>query len=410
MFKSGSMRLGILSLVMVVGAAAVAGQDGAAAAKVTKKPPRVCSPCLRASMEFLASDALRGRASGSGDERIAAEYIGAQLRQYGLEPVEGNSFVQQVEMVQPVVKSAPALVLATAPPQRWMHGKDIMVFRTSGEAFRAPLATSDSAEVQGAAVLLAEPPAAPRAIFKSVLEYGARGAVAVLVPENEAIAKYLEPQRGKPVEVRKALKKRTSERTTTSVLFLSPAVAAQMATAPPGTMVSLEVERGDPQVTATWNAVGMIRGTDAKLKSEAILLSAHLDGQGVGSGAGDQIFNSADDDASGVVTALELARLLADGPKPRRTIIFAFYGSEEEGGYGSQSFREDPPVPLEKVIVNLQFEMVGRPDPKVGDKLWLTGYERSTLGPMLAKQGAHGRGGAHGVEFRIACRLSPAWR
>jgi Zn-dependent M28 family amino/carboxypeptidase len=165
-------------------------------------------------------------------------------------------------------------------------------------------------------------------------------------------------------------------------------LAAQMATAPPGTMVSLEVERGDPQVTATWNAVGMIRGTDAKLKSEAILLSAHLDGQGVGSGAGDQIFNSADDDASGVVTALGLARLLADGPKPRRTIIFAFYGSEEEGGYGSQSFREDPPVPLEKMIVNLQFEMVGRPDPKVGDKLWLTGYERSTLGPMLAKQGA----------------------
>jgi len=385
MLKVGWIRWGLLALLL---AAPAAGQQSRKPAAPAARAVQVCRDCLRAHMEFLASDALRGRASGSGDERIAAEYIAAQLRQYGVEPVEGDSLLQRVEMVQPVVKAPPVLVLATTPPQRWQHGQDIVVFRTSGEPFRARMVASDSEEVNGAAVLLAGPPGSPRAIFKSVLEYGARGAAAVLVPENEAVRKYLEPQRGKPVEIRKRLKDTGEARATTHVIFVSAGVAAQLQAAPAGTFVSLDVERGEPQVTATWNAVGVLHGSDPKLRGEAILLSAHLDGQGTGSGAGDQIFNSADDDASGVATVLELARLLAAGPKPRRTVIFALYGSEEEGGYGSQSFREHPPVAREKIAANLQFEMVGRPDPKVGEKLWLTGYERSTLGPMLAKQGA----------------------
>lgn len=381
MLNVGLLRT--LALAMLLAGSAVAQRTASRATQ----PPRVCTPCLRANMEFLASDALRGRESATNDERVAAEYIGAQLRQYGLEPVRG-SFVQRVEMVQPVVKAPPVLALETTGPQRWQHGKEIMVFRTSGEPFRAPLVGSESEDVTSAAVLMDEPPASPRGIFKSVVEYGARGAAAVIIPENEAIAKYLAPQRGDPVEVRKRLKSAGQQRGSPHVIFVSPAVAAQLKAAPAGTPISLEIERGEPQLTATWNAVAMIRGRDPKLREQAILLSAHLDGQGTKPGAGDQIFNSADDDASGVTAVLELARLLAQGPKPRRTIVFALYGSEEAGGYGSQSFRENPPVPLERIVANLQFEMVGRPDPKVGTKLWLTGYERSTLGPMLARRGA----------------------
>lgn len=206
---------------------------------------------VRAELSFLASDALQGRGSGTTYERIAAEYIGSQFRQFGLEPggdtdSEGNrSFVQRVAL-----ESSPS--------------------------------------------------------------------------------------------------------------------------------------------NSTWNAIGVLRGSDAAAAKETILLSAHLDHLGVNASLdGDRIFNGADDDASGCVAVLELARALAAGKRPRRTIYFVGFGSEERGGLGSRYFLNNPPVPLTDIIANLNFEMLGRPDPKVSaDKLWLTGFERSDLGPELAKQGA----------------------
>jgi len=86
---------------------------------------------------------------------------------------------------------------------------------------------------------------------------------------------------------------------------------------------------------------------------------------------------------------IELARALSKGPRPRRSILFVLFGSEELGGYGNQYFLEHPPVPLTQIVVNLEFEMIGRPDPALKTKtLWLTGYERSNLGPTLAQHGA----------------------
>jgi len=69
--------------------------------------------------------------------------------------------------------------------------------------------------------------------------------------------------------------------------------------------------------------------------------------------------------------------------------MFAWFGSEESGGFGARHFIDAPPVPLSTIVANLEFEMIGRPDPKVPPHtLWLTGYERSNLGPELAKRGA----------------------
>ncbi len=86
---------------------------------------------------------------------------------------------------------------------------------------------------------------------------------------------------------------------------------------------------------------------------------------------------------------MELAETIARGPRPARTIVFAWFGSEESGGTGSRYFADKPVVPLDRIVANLQFEMIGRPDAKVPPHtLWLTGYERSTLGPELARRGA----------------------
>jgi len=152
------------------------------------------------------------------------------------------------------------------------------------------------------------------------------------------------------------------------------------------------VQRAVLSETVTWNAVGVLRGSDRASAKEVIMLSAHLDHLGTNENAApgtDAIFNGADDDASGCVAVLELARALSSGRRPRRTIYFVCFGSEERGGYGAQYFVAHSPVALAHIVADVTFEMLGRPDSKVpANTLWLTGYERSTLGPELAKHGA----------------------
>jgi len=145
------------------------------------------------------------------------------------------------------------------------------------------------------------------------------------------------------------------------------------------------------QRSDTWNALAMLRGSDPALSKQVILLTAHLDHLGLGEAVnGDSIYNGADDDASGTTAVLELARALSGTrQRPRRSILFVLFGSEELGGYGNRYFLDHPPVPLTQIMANLEFEMIGRPDPALPSKtLWLTGYERSDLGPVLARHGA----------------------
>jgi len=145
------------------------------------------------------------------------------------------------------------------------------------------------------------------------------------------------------------------------------------------------------------NVVGLIAGSDPELREEVVVVGAHLDHIGITGRPGarcpaidaDSICNGADDDASGVVTVLESARALATGAKPRRTIVFIAFAGEEGGPSGSRWYIEHPVRPIAKTVAQLQIEMVGRPDSLAGGpgKAWLTGYERSTMGEMLAAAG-----------------------
>lgn len=138
------------------------------------------------------------------------------------------------------------------------------------------------------------------------------------------------------------------------------------------------------------NVVGIIPGSDPALRDEVVLISAHYDHVGIGRPVnGDSIYNGADDDASGVVAVLEIARALKSGPAPKRTVVFLLATGEEVGLLGTRWFIDHPPVPLERVVANLEVEMIGRPDSLAGGpgKAWLTGYERSTMGEMLRDGG-----------------------
>lgn len=138
------------------------------------------------------------------------------------------------------------------------------------------------------------------------------------------------------------------------------------------------------------NVVGIIRGSDPVLRNEAIIVGAHYDHIGIRPAVnGDSIANGADDDASGVIAMLEIARALRAGPAPKRTVVFIAFAGEEMGGLGTRWYMAHPVVPLETTVAQFQIEMIGRPDSLAGGpgKGWLTGYELSTMGPMLAAAG-----------------------
>ena len=138
------------------------------------------------------------------------------------------------------------------------------------------------------------------------------------------------------------------------------------------------------------NVIGILRGADPALRSQAVIVGAHFDHLGIGPPvAGDSIYNGADDDGSGVVAVLGAAAAMASGTPPRRTVIFLLTTGEEQGLLGTSWYIDHPVVPLEQTVADLQVEMIGRPDSLAGGpgKLWLTGYERSTMGQSLAAAG-----------------------
>ena len=160
---------------------------------------------------------------------------------------------------------------------------------------------------------------------------------------------------------------------------------------PQGTTIKLQAQITPWKTTHTWNVLGKIEGTDEK--EQIILLSAHLDHLGIEDG---KTYYGADDDASGTAAVMELARVLAKEPKPKRTIMVALWGSEEKGLVGARYFLQKPTFPLKNIVANLEFEMIGRPDPKLKpDELWLTGWDRTDLGPELAQHGAKLVGDPH---------------
>src|SRR5436190_3861844 len=149
---------------------------------------------------------------------------------------------------------------------------------------------------------------------------------------------------------------------------------------------TLPAARRPPSV----NVVGVLRGTDPAVRDSAVLIDAHYDHLGIGRAVnGDSIYNGADDDASGVVAVLEIARALKAGPPPRRTVIFAATTGEEVGLLGTRWYLRHPVVPVAQMSANLEIEMIGRPDSLAGGpgRAWLTGFERSTMGETFARAG-----------------------
>jgi hypothetical protein len=109
----------------------------------------------------------------------------------------------------------------------------------------------------------------------------------------------------------------------------------------------------------TWNVVGLILGTDAKLKNEYVVHTAHLDHVGIGRAVnGDSIYNGAHDNASGVAALLEIARLYkTSGVKPKRSVLITMVSAEESGLLGSAYFASNPTIPKTSIVANVNTDM-----------------------------------------------------
>jgi hypothetical protein len=147
----------------------------------------------------------------------------------------------------------------------------------------------------------------------------------------------------------------------------------------------------------TKNVVGMVEGTDPKLKDTYVMFGSHLDhegyreaataGRGGGGGRGGQpasgppdlIWNGADDDGSGSTALMGIAKAFATGPKPKRSVIFVWHAGEEAGLLGSRYMADFPVVPLDKVQAQFNIDMIGRSrndDPKLANSVFVIGPDR----------------------------------
>ncbi|HEY4083100.1 MAG TPA: M20/M25/M40 family metallo-hydrolase [Burkholderiaceae bacterium] len=329
---------------------------------------------------FLASDALQGRGSGTRDEAIAAAYIAAQFQSYGLKPAPGMAGYVQPAVIPQRRLNGPASL-------SWGEGKtaaELTVFLTTGQAASGRLvAASDdpgalkALNAKEGDVLLAGGAAPAMAWFTAADKAGVK---LVILRESEGTRGLYADMGGEPRLLRINPAK---PHVRPALLSVPPALFDQLLAAQGQTLNFTPPAVIDAPLT-THNAIGYLAGSDPK--AGTLLFTAHLDHLGVKPDG--TIMHGANDDASGTVAVLELARALAAGRQPKRSILFVCYGAEELGMLGAGYFAEHPPVPLHEIIANLEFEMIGAQDPKLPEKtLMMTGFDRSDFGEALKRQG-----------------------
>jgi len=378
---------------------------------------RIQKKDLRADLTFLSSDALEGRMSLERGSEVAIQFIAAEFAKAGLKPLVGDSYLQPVELIRflPDPKETSLVVEAGGKKQRYTFMTDFYGFYPHDVDVNAPVVFAGygitapefhyddyaNLDVKGKIVLVFdhEPQETdPNSIFNGVgntrhanarlkaLNAQRHGAVGILIAS--------EPNRKHPSNIERLARiPGIMDRIThvpsqaladgevnipsfnisdavADTLFaslgrkpgdLQSAIDADLkpVSAPlPGDEVEMKVVNAEMQRGTTDNVAGMIEGSDPKLQNETIILSAHYDHDGMRNG---QIFYGADDNGSGTVGVIELARAFAANPaKPRRSLVFIVFAAEERGLLGSYYYAAHPLRPLATTRAVINFDMIGR--------------------------------------------------
>ncbi|MFB3825910.1 MAG: M28 family peptidase [Bryobacteraceae bacterium] len=334
--------------------------------EIARALDRISAASLRGNLSFLASDQLEGRDTPSRGLDIAAEFIAAQFRRAGLEPAGDDGYFQTAQFAVRQAKPA-AVQLDSAPVAA---GEVAVLTPAALDLKDAPLVKSG--EMEGKAALMEG-----GFSFRRLRDLRAlRPAVIVIAASSAAAARRLaQPERlVDPSESPSA-----------------PVIAVHDERLATAKTISVRMEAPVDRSVKLRNVIGVLRGSDPKLRDTYVLLTAHYDhiGRKPGCTEGDCIYNGANDDGSGTVSVIEAANALA-GLKPRRSVVFMTFFGEEKGGFGSRWYTRHPVFPLSATIGDVNLEQVGRTDSESGPQIGaatLTGFEFSDLPKAFEESG-----------------------
>lgn len=380
---------------------------------------------MKADLTFLASDAMAGRLTDTPQNALAAEWIASRFERLALKPVgDDASYYQKYDLVVAslgpentmtvgaAVKHAGPKLGVDFSPQRFSASgtaKGEVVFVgygiTSPERGYDDYGGSADGRVKGRiAIAIDHEPGEndPASIFDGVvtsqassalnktLAAQAKGAAAMLFvsdvhnhqqqgdatrlagnfwPAQEPrirpfqLGSWVEKVRIPAAQISPALADALLAGTGRSLLDLASASdKANGSTPVVSTGSDLEITTSVVRrVIPDRNVIGLIEGSDPKLKDEIVVVCAHYDHDGVNGG---NVMNGADDDGSGTVGVMEIAEAYAlaaqKGMRPRRSVLFAAWNSEERGLFGAWAYTEKPIFPLARIAAVLNMDMIGR--------------------------------------------------
>ena len=346
---------------------------------------------LRDNLSILASDALEGRETGTRGQKMAAAFISFHFEELGLKPPVNGSYYQRFDLY----KTVPGKTYVTTGGSTFQNFKEVIYYgkdNSSGEVtlpvvFAGKGREEDYNQVnvagKGVLIVLGE-----EDDYRTPISLArARNAEMVFILNTqsaESFKQYADQFEKFLTDERLSLKKPETPSKSTGVFFVSPVVAEKIlntsvdrlaetvsdnakksslkkfAAGKVTYMTSVNVE-----TVETENVLGYLEGTDKK--DELLVITSHYDHIGKeDSGEGDLINNGADDDGSGTVAVMQLAKAFAeakkDGKGPRRSILFMTVAGEENGLLGSEYYTQHPTFPLANTVVNLNIDMIGRRD------------------------------------------------
>src|SRR6266853_1868670 len=440
-------KLSIALLVTLASFVAAQTQPGLPAA--AQKAVNAIDPeKIRATVKYLSDDALQGRGTGQKGGDMAADWIAAQFKSYGLIPAgDAGSYFQEVHFfgVTTDPKQTQFVFVPSSGAEITLKFADDYVATDQthsekseidaplvyvGYGIHAPEYNWDDykgTDVKGKVLLMLvnEPPSDDPNFFKgrALTYYGRwtykyeeaarKGAVGVILIHKTEMASYpWEVVRNSNSGEKSFLKSDQPQLQAASWIQL--VVARQLAQKsgmdldklmadaqsrnfhPVPLTVKLKAHMVSKirQISSN-NVVAMLPGSAPKLKNEAVIYTAHYDHLGIRPDMpGDNIYNGARDNATGCGILLELARVFAQAPaRPRRSVLFASVTAEEQGLLGSEYLGKHPPVPASKISLDLNFDDV----PPLGEpqEVEVSGSERTAFYPTVE---------AMAQEFRFAIR------
>ena len=364
---------------------------------------------LRRDLFAFADDSMRGRETGTEDATRAARFLASRVERLGLEPAGDSLFLQRVPLQRESFGAAsriaveergrstplrigtdvvPIVNLGAGVPPTKRRAEGEIVFAGYGLAMKKPKRDDLAGlDLEGRIVVVVNgaPEGADSATRASMeAESAISERLALMLPQRPAAVIVLLAGKGSTLfadvvpQMERAVTARTThaeipdaERPLPMILLGVPRAGSPLlpsgwpaddrAQVLTGRRFVAHVEQDRVPFTA-YNVVAVVRGSDPALSRTYVAFGAHYDHIGVVALVkGDSIANGADDDGSGTVSLLAIARDMQQAPvKPKRSTLFVWHVGEEQGLLGSAWFADHPTVPIDSIVAQLNADMIGR--------------------------------------------------